>query len=842
MVKNVRTLARSVLLAAAAAAASAPLATARAEFANPDGVAVIVGNRNYVNDRVPSVDFAHRDAEAFKRYVLDVLGYDPENIIDLRDATKVELETTFGNEREHGGEGDLWSYLNPEGGSDVVVYYSGHGVPGQKDGRGYLLPSDAHADTAEINGFPIDVLYGNLAKLTEARSVTMYLDACFSGDSPGGTLVRSASPVYVEASLPVQTHGRFTVLTAASKAQLASWDEEAGHGAFTHHLLDALYGKGDRNQDGRVTAREVKRYLDRHMTRAVRRKFKRRQRASLIGRTETVVAIASEGTYPARPMLESAGDEREGSKTPGAGTAAGGPADGASETSPLPVELAAAREMTLDLVRADRTMVQRSLASLGFDVGAADGKFGPRTRGAIRDYQAANGKPVTGFLTRGEVDALVAAVADAERREAARRAEEARVAAAARLERERLAEEEARRAEEERLARERLAAEERGREKERRADEAAFALAEQLDTIEGFEQYRLTQPQGRFLADAFRRETELREESARRELQERLERERLAAEAKRREEERRREEARRAERAAHARAIRVATVAAYDDYLRSHRDSPGAAEIRGLRAAAVRRAEERTPGRTFRDCRECPEMVVVPAGSYLMGSPRTEMGRSDDEGPQRRVSISEPLAVGRYEVTFAEWESCFRAGACKRNPDDQGWGKGRRPVVGVRWKDARAYVKWLSRKTGEPYRLLTEAEWEYAARAGSTSRYSWGRKVGKGRANCSGCKSEWDGQKRTAPVGSFPPNPFGLHDVHGNVWEWTEDCWRKTYEGAPVDGSAYLAAEFGGKCVFRTLRGGSWLNRPWSMRSANRSGIAYAIHRNVGLRVARDFD
>ena len=842
MLKIARTLASSLVLAASGAAALVPVAAARAEFANPDGVAVIVGNRNYVNDRVPAVDYAYRDAEAFKRYVLDVLGYDPENIIDLRDATKAKLEMAFGNEREHGYKGLVWRYLSPQGGSDVVVFYSGHGVPGLKDGRGYLLPTDAHVDTAEINGYPIDVLYGNLAKLAEARSVTVYLDACFSGDSHRGVLVRSASPVYLQANIPAAVDGRFTVLTAASQTQLASWDESAGHGMFTHHLLDALYGKGDRDRDGRVTAREVKRYLDHHMTRAARRLYGREQEASLRGASETVVASASEGGFPARPLLDTVVVAPDDPEPVGGGTRVGDAAGDTKDASLGSVELAAAREMTLDLVRADRTMVQRSLASLGFDVGPADGKFGPRTRGAIRDYQAANGTQVTGFLTRGEVDALVAAVADAERREAARRAEEARVAAVARLERERLAEEEARRAGEERLARERLAAEERGREKERRADEAAFALAEQLDTIEGFEQYRLTQPQGRFLADAFRRETELREESARRELQERLERERLAAEAKRREEERRREEARRAERAAHARAIRVATVAAYDDYLRSHRDSPGAAEIRGLRAAALRRAEERTPGRKFRDCRECPEMVVVPAGSYLMGSPRTEMGRSDDEGPQRRVSISEPLAVGRYEVTFAEWESCFRAGACKRNPDDQGWGKGRRPVVGVRWKDARAYVKWLSRKTGKPYRLLTEAEWEYAARAGSTSRYSWGRKVGKGRANCSGCKSEWDGQKRTAPVGSFPPNPFGLHDVHGNVWEWTEDCWRKTYEGAPVDGSAYLAAEFGGKCVFRALRGGSWLNRPWSMRSANRSGIAYAIHRNVGLRVARDFE
>ena len=195
-------------------------------------------------------------------------------------------------------------------------------------------------------------------------------------------------------------------------------------------------------------------------------------------------------------------------------------------------------------------------------------------------------------------------------------------------------------------------------------------------------------------------------------------------------------------------------------------------------------------------------------------------------------------------MTFAEWEACLRAGGCTRDPSDQDWGRGRRPVVGVHWKDARAYVEWLSRVTGERYRLLTEAEWEYAARAGSTSRYSWGKKTGKGRAHCSGCKSEWDGKRRTAPTGSFPPNRFGLHDMHGNVWEWTEDCWRKTYEGAPVDGSAYLAPGLGGKgkCALRVLRGGSWLNPAWSMRSANRSGFSFAINQNVGLRVARDFD
>ena len=150
---------------------------ARAEVRNPDGVAVIVGNRGYKHPDVYDVSFAHRDADAFRRYVVDVLGFDPENILDLRDASQAKMEAAFGNERSH--EGLLWRYLNPDGGAAVVVFYSGHGVPGLKDGRGYLLPSDADPNTAEINGYPIDLLYGNLAKLTEAESVWVFLDACF---------------------------------------------------------------------------------------------------------------------------------------------------------------------------------------------------------------------------------------------------------------------------------------------------------------------------------------------------------------------------------------------------------------------------------------------------------------------------------------------------------------------------------------------------------------------------------------------------------------------------------------------------------------------------------------
>ena len=155
------------------------LSGARADYANPDGVAVVIGNRTYA-EGIPEVTFAHRDADAFTRYVLEVLGFDPENVIDLRDATQAQMWSTFGS-RASADRSDLWSYLDPSGGSDVVVYYSGHGAPGIEDMRGYLLPVDADPNTAELNGYPIDVLYRNLSGLDEARSVTVFVDACFSG-------------------------------------------------------------------------------------------------------------------------------------------------------------------------------------------------------------------------------------------------------------------------------------------------------------------------------------------------------------------------------------------------------------------------------------------------------------------------------------------------------------------------------------------------------------------------------------------------------------------------------------------------------------------------------------
>ena len=546
-----RTLALGCALVTAAAVAG-PLSSARAEFANPDGVAVIIGNRTYAGD-IPDVDFAHRDAEAFKRYVVDVLGYDPENVIDLRDATQAEMWSTFGS-RATADRSELWSYLDPDGRSDVVVFYSGHGAPGLEDKRGYLLPVNADPNTAELNGYPIDVLYENLSNLEEARSVAVYLDACFSGGSGGGgMLIRSASPVYVGAALPEQSGERLSVLTAATGEQLASWDHESGHGLFTHHLLDALYGKADGDADGQVTAREAKAYLDRHMTRAARRTHKRRQRASFTGNADTVLAAAAAAAggngFPERPALALVEAPAPGAGTPAAAgespTAPAGqqvalaapaaPADSAPAAAAPAVPAPAAPpaltprevEAGLGLLRSDRRILQHALNALDFDVGGADGKFGPRTRRGVRGWQESKGYPATGYLTGAQVAAL-----EPFGREGQARAEE--------RERERL-----------------TAAREEDDRKRKAADEDAFSLARTLGTAESYDEYLAAFPTGTHATEARHQRDALRQAEAKR---------RLAADD-----------------AAFTRAKAANTVAGYREYLAAFPEGRHVAEAQGLR-------------------------------------------------------------------------------------------------------------------------------------------------------------------------------------------------------------------------------------------------------------------
>ena len=260
--------------------------------------------------------------------------------------------------------------------------------------------------------------------------------------------------------------------------------------------------------------------------------------------------------------------------------------------------------------------------------------------------------------------------------------------------------------------------------------------------------------------------------------------------------------------------------------------------------------ESPQPGDVFRDCEVCPELVVVPAGSFLMGSTASEEQRSDDEGPQRRVTIPLPLAVGVYEVTFAQWDACVQGGGCLGySPHDEGRGRGMLPVTKVSWEDAQAYVAWLSDETGEEYRLPSEAEWQYAARAGTRTARYWGERETEQCRYANGADEALreaepdppiafcsDGYPETAPVGSFEPNGFGLHDVMGNVQEWTQDCWSRGYAGTPADGGPRET----GDCSQRNLSGGSWAMGPWHLRSASRFGARPGIrHHGFGFRVVR---
>jgi len=271
---------------------------------------------------------------------------------------------------------------------------------------------------------------------------------------------------------------------------------------------------------------------------------------------------------------------------------------------------------------------------------------------------------------------------------------------------------------------------------------------------------------------------------------------------------------------------------------------------RNLDVAAPRANEQRVadslqrlnPGTVFTDCDACPEMVVIPVGDFTMGSPASEPGRYSDEGPQHQVTISRQFAAGKFEVTFDEWDTCVRESGCDHFPSDSGWVRGRRPVTNVSWDDAKQYVQWLSRKTGRNYRLLTEAEWEYVARAGTTTAFSFGSTVTPQQAKYNTKESYADSPvtvsslEQSAPVGSYAPNAFGLYDVHGNVWEWTEDCWNANYSGAPTNGNAWRA----GDCGWRVLRGGSWFSDSQGLRSAFRSFFnASSRFTDFGFRLAR---
>jgi formylglycine-generating enzyme required for sulfatase activity len=253
------------------------------------------------------------------------------------------------------------------------------------------------------------------------------------------------------------------------------------------------------------------------------------------------------------------------------------------------------------------------------------------------------------------------------------------------------------------------------------------------------------------------------------------------------------------------------------------------------------------PKDTFKECDQCPAMITMPTGSFTMGSPASEPQRSSDEGPQQQILIGRMFAVGRSEVSFDEWFACVAEGGCNAyRPGDYGWGTGKQPVINVSWTDAKAYVKWLSAKTGATYRLLSESEREYVARGCTSPQcpstpFWFGREIAPARANYDWHYS-YDGSAKAQPprhtvaTDASEANPFGLLHVHGNVWEWVEDCWNASLAGLPKDGAPRVT----GDCSSRVLRGGAWSAEPKDLRSAKRNWELVGERRaEIGFRVAR---
>lgn len=256
----------------------------------------------------------------------------------------------------------------------------------------------------------------------------------------------------------------------------------------------------------------------------------------------------------------------------------------------------------------------------------------------------------------------------------------------------------------------------------------------------------------------------------------------------------------------------------------------------------------------IRDCDACPAMVSIAPGTFNMGAPDTERNRDDDEGPIHEVVIGRNFAIAKFETSWLEWEACVDDGACvtpsgHSMPEGSSWGKDTRPVINVSWNDVQTYLDWISEKTGRVYRLPSEAEWEYAARAGVQARYQHGDdpktlcRVGNGADLATNFNNRNDCYDRigreTAPVGSYEANPLGLFDLIGNVWEWTQDCWNSSYESAPATGDAWDT----GDCTQGVIRGGSWGSYPHNLRFATRQGLdrTYRGH-EVGFRIATDLE
>lgn len=791
---------------------------------NKHSIAVIIGNKDYA--ALPVVPFGRRDANAVRRFVSEGLGYRDGNIIDLRDATKAEMEKVLGSEASPRGKLFDWTR---RGSSDVLIYFSGHGLTGPDDKRAYLLPVDVNPELVEATGYAVDLLLENLASLN-AGSVTMLLDVGFSARSHGGRLtpaatVASAATVAPAAMMIPAAVESLVIVTATQGGQTAGWEEDARHGLFTFHLLNALRGFADGphygNGDRAVTLGEVSHFLDDQMTFEAHRRHGRLQRANVVGDPSTALALYDRRRLPAptMTMTELAARHREVQDL----------LSRAAQSVALKIEAeqaptdAAVGPTSID-TEADTADSQSEANDASIDVAA------PAPEAPVEQEVAPTGlpdaiedaAPVAATIPEpsspAEPDTAKPVAATEPDVSAARTAPTAPTAQTALVEPAEPAEpaESVERAEP--VAPTVSVETEPTVDQPERTETAAAAVFTEPAAAEPT--LDTANPNPDPTTDRAPDAVDTADAAAELEIP--------VADA-------------------------VEPNPAPPDAVAAGGGDAG--ELNALTTAFTPAGTpdsqvavgvfSKEPGTTIKDCDACPELVVVPGGAFIMGAPALEPERWPSEGPQHRVNLR-GFALGKFEVTFAQYAECVRDKSCRPSNGSQSAGNADRPVVKVSWADAQAYAGWLSTKTGKVYRLPSEAEWEYAARAGTTTPFFFGHTITSEQANYNGNYAYNGGPTgrylgHNAPVGAYPANAFGLHDLHGNVWEWVEDCWHDDYNGAPDDGSPWVHPE---SCKLRVLRGGSGAGKPSDLRAARRVGSVPGDRslNDVGFRVARSLD
>jgi formylglycine-generating enzyme required for sulfatase activity len=780
--------------------------------AAPGDSIIIIANKTYRSGVAP-VEYADRDADAMQRAAVEAMGIEPPALRRFNDMTIGEANEWF---RPDGTPGaSLVEFIRKASGNrrnaTIYFYYSGHGVATRNERRQqdemHFVLFDTRTDAVGSQGLSIEAVKRALAQVQKdivpAGQVVMMVDACFSGFGRDGKEVwKGARAGAVPAKLAAPD--KVVILSAAGPAEPAWSDLQRKLGAFTDALVDGFYGSAA-DSAGRITAEQLLAFVEHRVSSRLSRQpaGARSQSPMLTGDRASVVATVR------TPFPE---------RTPGTRERFARRCAVVGVTNDISVVrnfLQSECDEDCPCRASLETKIREREKVDGQCKEERDDLLALKARGAaaLPEMKALAGA-VHCEAVKLEIASAVAEF-DTAQREAARRAQEAQAKArAAREAKERADKEERDRLD---VAAREMAAKEAEIRAKKEAKERADKEAERSESA---------------ARDLAAKEADIR---AKKEAKDRAEREPPATED---------ETTRRGESEAR------------DD-----------GNDRSDRVADADPAKSITPGSgaSFRDCDDCPEMVVVPAESFVMGSPDSEAGRATTEGPERRVRLDDILAIGKFEVTREQFDAFVKAERHKTSEscrvldtDNAKWAtkKGatwrrpgfeqsdRHPAVCIDWNDAKAYVEWLSRHAGRNYRLLTEAEWEYAARAGTTGAFSTGRTITTDEANYNGNHAYEDGRKGilrggTVRVGTFGANDWGLHDMHGNVWEWVEDCFEKSYSNAPVDGSAVTEAG----CTNHTVRGGSWASHPNDVRSATRyhapDGLATS---ELGFRVARTID